>query len=76
MNTLYNPDLSPLALTPTKAITKALEEAPAVLLVSESPPTRQAAAVALLDAAIPLLSGKPKADAMNARDRLTGALKT
>ena len=76
MNTLYNPDLSPFALTPTKAITKALEQAPAVLLVSESPPTRQAAAVALLDAAIPLLSGKPKADAMNARDRLTGALRS
>ena len=76
MNTLYTSSLLPLPLTPTKAITKALEEAPAVLLVSESPPTRQAAAVALLDAAIPLLSGKPKADAMNARDRLTGALKT
>ena len=75
MNTLYNPDLSPFPLNPTKAITKALEEAPAVLLVSESPPTRQAAAVALLDAAIPLLSGKPKADAMNARDRLVGILK-
>jgi len=76
MPTLYNPDLSPFPLTPTKAITKALEDAPAVLLVSEASPTRQAAAVALLDAAIPLLSGKPKADAMNARDRLVGALKT
>jgi hypothetical protein len=32
--------------------------------------------VALLDAAIPLLSGKPKADAMNARDRLVGKLMT
>ena len=76
MPTLYTPSLLPLALTPTKAITKALEEAPRVLLVSESPPSPKAAAVALLDAAIPLLSGKPKADAMNARDRLTGALKT
>lgn len=76
MNTLYTPSLLPLALTPTKAITKALEEAPAVLLVSEAPPTRQTAAVALLDAVIPLLSGKPKADAMNARDRLVGILKT
>ena len=76
MNTLYNPDLSPFPLNPTKAITKALEEAPAVLLVSESPPSPKEAAVALLDAAIPLLSGKSKADAMNARDRLVGALKS
>jgi len=76
MSTLYTPSLLPLPLTPTRAITKALEDAPAVLLVSESPPSPKEAAVALLDAAIPLLSGKPKADAMNARDRLVGALKT
>lgn len=76
MNTLYTPSLLPLALTPTKAITKALEEAPAVLLVSESPPSRQAATAVLLDAAIPLLSGANKAAVMNVRDRLTGALKT
>ena len=76
MNTLYNPDLSPFPLNPTKAITKALETAPAVLLVSESPPTRQAAAVALLDAALLHLSGANKAAVMNVRDRLTGALKT
>lgn len=76
MRTLYTSDLLPLPLTPTKAITKALETAPAVLLVSESPPTPQDAAAALLAAAIPLLRGQAKADAMNAHARLTGALKT
>ena len=76
MPTLYRPDLQSLALTPTKAITKALDAAPAVLLVSEAPPTPQAAAVALLTAALPHLSGAAKADALNALRRLTGDLRT
>lgn len=76
MPTLYKPDLSPLALTPTRAITKALEDAPAALLVSEAPPTPKAAAIALLTAALPHLSGAAKADATNALRRLTGDLGT
>jgi len=76
MPTLYNPDLSTFPLTPTKAITKALEDAPAVLLVSESPPSPKEAAVALLAAALPHLSGAAKADATNALRRLTGDLGT
>jgi len=76
MPTLYNPDLSTFPLTPTKAITKALETAPDVLIVPESPPTRQAAAVLLLDAALLHLSGANKAAVMNVRDRLVGKLMT
>lgn len=76
MPTLYTPDLQPLPLTPTKAITKALDAAPAVLLVSEAPPTPQAAAVALLNAALPHLSGKNKAAVIDVLRRLTGDLRT
>lgn len=76
MPTLYLPDSSPLPLTPTRAITKALEGAPAVLLVAEAPLSPKETALALLDAALPLLSGSAKADAMNARRRLAGDLRT
>ena len=74
MRTLYTPDLSPLPLLPTKAITKALDAAPTVLLVAEAPPSPKDAAVALLNAALPHLSGAAKADALNALRRLTGNL--